>query len=239
MKIKVLKCATIWYNYSMGKLRHGRTCVYNVNYHIVWSTKYRRKVLNEIIEKRLKEIINTVAKEKGFETVAELDVSTLKSLPEVRDMCAVNTCGQYGKRWSCPPGCGEISECLREGRMEDLMEAFTAFLGDIDYRAEQKLKAASYEEHFQYTFYLIMKMLSCYEPLIEKCSSRGRCDMVVETPEYVYIFEFKLNGTADEALAQIESQGYAEPYLNDPRQVIRLGVAFSQELQNISEWKMV
>ena len=55
----------------------------------------------------------------------------------------------------------------------------------------------------------------------------------------VYIFEFKLNGTADEALAQIEAQGYAEPYLNAPRQVIRLGVAFSQELQNISEWKMV
>lgn len=57
----------------MGNLKHGRTCVYNVNYHIVWSTKYRRKVLNEIIEKRLKEIINTVAKEKGFE-IAEIEV---------------------------------------------------------------------------------------------------------------------------------------------------------------------
>lgn len=57
----------------MGNLKHGRTCVYNVNYHIVWSTRYRRKVLNEIIEKRLKEIINTVAKEKGFE-IAEIEV---------------------------------------------------------------------------------------------------------------------------------------------------------------------
>ena len=145
----------------------------------------------------------------------------------------------YNKDVNMQSWCGEISECLREGRMEDMMEAFTAFFADIDYRAEQKLKAASYEEHFQYTFYLIMKMLSCYRPLIEKCSSRGRCDMVVEAPNHVYIFEFKLNGTADEALAQIEAQGYAEPYLNDPRQVIRLGVAFSQEKQNISEWKMV
>ena len=57
----------------MGKLKHGRTCVYNVNYHIVWSTKYRRKVLNEIIEKRLKAILNNVAYKKGFE-IAEIEV---------------------------------------------------------------------------------------------------------------------------------------------------------------------
>lgn len=73
MKIKVKKYTTICYNKIMGNLKHGRTCVYNVNYHIVWSTKYRRKVLNEIIEKRLKEIINIVAKEKGFE-IAEIEV---------------------------------------------------------------------------------------------------------------------------------------------------------------------
>lgn len=57
----------------MSKLQHGRTCVFNVNYHIVWSTKYRRKVLNSKIEKRLKEILNTVANNKGFE-IAEIEV---------------------------------------------------------------------------------------------------------------------------------------------------------------------
>lgn len=57
----------------MSKLKHGRTCVYNVNYHIVWSTKYRRKVLNAKIEKRLKEILNIVAFKKGFE-IAEIEV---------------------------------------------------------------------------------------------------------------------------------------------------------------------
>ena len=50
-------------------------------------------------------------KEIGFETVALLDVNTLEALQEVRDMCAVNTCGMYEKRWSCPPGCGTIEEC--------------------------------------------------------------------------------------------------------------------------------
>ena len=59
----------------MGELRHGRTCVFNVNYHIVWSAKYRRKVLSSIIETRLKEILINVAKEKGFE-IEEIEVGT-------------------------------------------------------------------------------------------------------------------------------------------------------------------
>ena len=59
----------------MGILRHGRTCVFNINYHIVWSTKYRKKVLNTTIEKRLKEILFNVAKEKGFD-IAEIEVGT-------------------------------------------------------------------------------------------------------------------------------------------------------------------
>ena len=57
----------------MSNLRHGRTCVYNVNYHIVWSTKYRRKVLNDKVEKRLKEVLQIVAHKKGFE-IAEIEV---------------------------------------------------------------------------------------------------------------------------------------------------------------------
>ena len=59
----------------MGELRHGRTCVFNINYHIVWSTKYRRKVLNTDIERRLKEILIDVGKQKGFE-IAEIEVGT-------------------------------------------------------------------------------------------------------------------------------------------------------------------
>ena len=60
---------------DMGELRHGRTCVFNINYHIVWSTKYRRKVLNTDIERRLREILIDVGKQKGFE-IAEIEVIT-------------------------------------------------------------------------------------------------------------------------------------------------------------------
>ena len=59
----------------MGELRHERTCVFNINYHIVWSTKYLRKVLNTDIERRLKEILIDVGKQKGFE-IAEIEVGT-------------------------------------------------------------------------------------------------------------------------------------------------------------------
>ena len=57
----------------MGELKHGRTCVFNINYHIVWSTKYRRKVLTPNIENRLKEILIDVGKQKGFE-IEEIEV---------------------------------------------------------------------------------------------------------------------------------------------------------------------
>lgn len=78
-----------------------------------------------------KEQLLQIARDSGFETVAELDVSTLKALDDVRDMCEVNTCGMYGARWSCPPGCGEISEC--EAKMKQYAHGILVqTVGDIE-----------------------------------------------------------------------------------------------------------
>ena len=52
-----------------GKYTHGRTCVYNINYHIIWCTKYRRKVLNEKISERLYDLLDEIGAEKGFSVV--------------------------------------------------------------------------------------------------------------------------------------------------------------------------
>ena len=52
---------------------HGRTCVYNINYHIIWCTKYRRKVLTPVIAKRLSELLIQIGQEKGF-TVVQAEV---------------------------------------------------------------------------------------------------------------------------------------------------------------------
>lgn len=57
------------------------------------------------------EQLRDLAMELGFSHTAPLDCATIELKPEVRQMCASNTCGQYGKRWSCPPGCGTLEDC--------------------------------------------------------------------------------------------------------------------------------
>ena len=95
------------------------------------------------------------------------------------------------------------------------------------------------ERYFQYTFYLIMRLISVYTVYVEKVQSQGRVDCIVETPQYIYIFEFKLDGTADEALQQIEDKGYAREYATDSRKLFRIGAVFSSETGTIGEWKTV
>ncbi|ADR19968.1 IS200/IS605 family transposase [Calditerrivibrio nitroreducens] len=61
---------------SKINIKHGRTVVYNVNYHIVWSTKYRKKVLTGNIEQRLRVLMNEITKDKGFE------IKSMKIMPD-------------------------------------------------------------------------------------------------------------------------------------------------------------
>ncbi len=60
------------------------------------------------------EMLQRMAQDAGFTAWAPLDIATIELKPEVREMCAANTCGQYGKRWSCPPGCGSLEELRRK-----------------------------------------------------------------------------------------------------------------------------
>ncbi|MCQ2306563.1 MAG: ATP-binding protein [Bacteroidales bacterium] len=133
----------------------------------------------------------------------------------------------------------DINDMLEECRLDDMRDALTGFFGGIPYDANYQERAWSYESHYHYTLYLIFNLLSCYTILTEKENSRGRADIIIETNDYVYIFEFKLDGTAAEALKQIEDKGYAEPYAADPRKLFKIGVSFSSEKKNIVEWKAV
>ena len=54
----------------------------------------------------------------------------------------------------------------------------------------------------------------------------------------MHIFEFKLDGTAAEALAQIEDKGYAKPYAADSRKVFRVGISFSSATGTVEEWSV-
>jgi Holliday junction resolvase-like predicted endonuclease len=67
-------------------------------------------------------------------------------------------------------------------------------------------------------------------------TSQGRIDLVIQTAERVYVMEFKLDGTAEEALAQIDDKGYARPFAADSRKLIKVGVNFSATTRNIDRW---
>ncbi|MDO4165729.1 MAG: ATP-binding protein [Bacteroides sp.] len=135
--------------------------------------------------------------------------------------------------------CRESSRQLRKGEVSSFVTSMTAFLASIPYDAHPALKnIQATEKHFQYTFYLILRLMGTYCQLfIEKEYSQGRVDCIMEMKDYVYIFEFKLDGNADEAIAQINQRGYATPYIADARQVRKVGIVFSSESRTISEWK--
>ena len=70
-------------------------------------------------------------------------------------------------------------------------------------------------------------------------TSDGRCDAVVMTDTHIYIFEFKYNRSAEEAIRQIDEKGYALPFAADTRQLIKIGVNFSSETRRIDDVKIV
>ena len=130
----------------------------------------------------------------------------------------------------------DVVESLKKGNTEQLRTLFVSFLADIPYTMRDKREK---ERYFHYTFYLIFRLISVYTVYTEKEQSQGRSDCIVETDDYIYIFEFKRDGSADEALAQIEAKGYARPYEADKRKLYKIGVNFSSETGTVEEWKTV
>ena len=130
----------------------------------------------------------------------------------------------------------DVTRTLLSGDLEKFKLQLTAFLANISYRFQRKQDAMECERHFQYTFYLIMCLLGRYNTYIEKETSQGRIDCILECPDYVYIFEFKLNSTAEVALKQIEEKGYTLPYAADPRKIYKVGISFSSETGTVNDF---
>ena len=130
-----------------------------------------------------------------------------------------------------------VIDALESGDVAKLEKLLTALLSETSYRMQRKGDPIECERYFQYTIYLVLRMISIYSVFIEKEQSQGRVDCIVETPDYVYIFEFKLDGSAEQALQQIQEKGYAKPYLTDPRKLYQIGVNFSSETGTIEGFK--
>ena len=125
---------------------------------------------------------------------------------------------------------GKFVRELRSGDVDAFMNRFEAFFADFPYELSDRT-----ERHYQVVIYLVFKLMGQFTQA-EVRSARGRADAVVQTPDYVYVFEFKLDGSAEQALQQIEEKGYAVPFAADRRKVVKVGVEFSAEARNIKRW---
>ena len=131
----------------------------------------------------------------------------------------------------------EVVNTMKMGDCDKLEKLLTSFFASIPYSQRRKDDEREKERYFQYTFYLVIRMISCFTVLIEKEQSEGRVDCIVETPMFVYIFEFKRDGSASEALKQIEEKGYAREYATDNRTIYQIGCNFSSKTGTIDDWK--
>jgi hypothetical protein len=128
---------------------------------------------------------------------------------------------------------GMFSRELREGDIDAFMERLKCFFESIPYDLNDQT-----ERHYHVVFYLVFKLLGQYIDSEVK-SAKGRSDAVVSTPDRTYVFEFKLNGTAEEALAQINDRGYLIPFsatTGTGRKLYKIGVEFDKEAKNIGRW---
>lgn len=123
---------------------------------------------------------------------------------------------------------------IEKGRTDSLRDRFTALFARLPYPTDDKIV----EQNFQNVVYIVFMLLGQFT-MTEIHSAKGRADCIVETDDYVYIFEFKRDSTADEAIRQIEETGYAKPYAADKRKLIKIGASFDSKERNLDGWKVV
>ena len=180
--------------------------------------------------------------QSGYLTIKEFDLRRNKFLLDYpndevkRGFLSVIASSYFNTRRSVNSWIDDAVYQLEEGKIEDFRIGLTSFLASIPYTMRRKENEREKERYFHYTFYLIMRLISVYTVYIEKVQSHGRVDCIVETPNYVYIFEFKLDGSAVEAIRQIEEKGYAREYESDSRKLYKIGSVFSSETGTIEEW---
>ena len=127
----------------------------------------------------------------------------------------------------------EIQKFVREiraGEIDTFFRRLQSFFADTPYELVKDL-----ELHYQNVLFIVFKLVGFYVKA-EYHTSYGRIDLVLQTDKYIYVMEFKLDGTAEEALQQINEKQYAQPFEADGRKLFKIGVNFSAKIRNIEKW---
>ncbi len=125
---------------------------------------------------------------------------------------------------------GQFVKSLERGDAEHFMELLQSFMAGIPYELVRNL-----EVHFQNMIYIIIKLMGLYVQA-EYRTSCGRIDLLIAPEKYIYVIELKLDGCAEEALAQINEKDYALPFTADGRKIIKIGANITSATRNIERW---
>jgi hypothetical protein len=121
-------------------------------------------------------------------------------------------------------------EEVKAGKVDDFFKRLSSLFADTPYELVKDL-----ENHYQNVLFIVAKLMGLYVKA-EYHTSEGRIDLLLQTNDYTYVMEFKLDGTAEEAIAQINDRNYALPFAVDNRKLVKVGVNFSSKTRNIDRW---
>jgi hypothetical protein len=121
-------------------------------------------------------------------------------------------------------------EEVKAGKVDDFFKRLSSLFADTPYELVKDL-----ENHYQNVLFIVAKLMGLYVKA-EYHTSEGRIDLVLQTNDYTYVMEFKLDGTAEEALAQINDKNYTLPFAIGKRKLVKVGVNFSSKTRNIDRW---
>ena len=127
----------------------------------------------------------------------------------------------------------DMEDALEDGNPEEFLKILKSFLADIPLQLHKYV--SRYENYYHTVFYCLTTLIGL-DVEAEYSTSEGFIDMLIKTSGYIYIIELKVNGTAEDAMAQIDEKHYASPFAADPRKVVKIGIGFSKDIHNISSY---
>lgn len=126
-----------------------------------------------------------------------------------------------------------LIKSLKAGDAEGFLHSMQTFMAGLDYANQ----VPDEEKNFNLIFTVILKLLG-YAVDVEKRIASGRIDTKIETKDYQYIMEFKVDESPEVALEQIKDKGYALPWRDEGKQTILCGIQFLKATRNIGTWKV-
>ena len=134
-----------------------------------------------------------------------------------------------------------MAKAVFDGNLSDALTALRSYIAKIPYdiiTKEEWEDKEKRESFYKLLIYMVFSLLNATVDTEVK-SILGRADVVIQTDTDIFVLELKVDDTVENALAQIDSKGYAIPYEAEGRTVTKCGVSISSEQRNITHWRTV